>query len=117
MATISIFSGAAIGLLYGSLGPSYVFLIISILYVISFILTSQIPSTKQIKENQNNQGLLGSTKESIAYLFHNKMILGNTQKCYLCTASGICFHIGPGKLHEVAVRIQWDRSRANINVM
>ena len=76
MATISIFSGAGIGLLYGSLGPSYVFLIISILYVISFILTSQIPSTKQIKENQNNQGLLGSTKESIAYLFYNKMILG-----------------------------------------
>ena len=76
MATISIFSGAGIGLLYGMLGPSYVFLVISILYIISFIFTSQIPNTTNFQENKRNFGIITSVKESFAYLFSNKILLG-----------------------------------------
>ena len=73
MALVTVFSGSAVGFLYGRYGPSNVFLIISLIQLSALFLALYLPKTE--KNNSVTENYLEEMKKSFKYLISNKMVL------------------------------------------
>ena len=73
MALVTVFSGSAVGFLYGRYGPSNVFLIISLIQLSALFLALYLPKTE--KNNSVSENYLEEMKKSFKYLISNKMVL------------------------------------------
>lgn len=73
IALASVFSGSAVGFLYGVFGPSGVFLVISLIQITTLVLTFLLPKTEI--SNSSSDGYLLEMKNSFFYLINNKMVL------------------------------------------
>ena len=73
MALVTVFSGSAVGFLYGRYGPSNVFLIISLIQLSALFLALYLPKTE--KNNSVTENYLEEMKKSFRYLISNKMVL------------------------------------------
>lgn len=73
MALVTVFSGSAVGFLYGRYGPSNVFLIISLIQLSALFLALYLPRTE--KDNSVSENYLEEMKKSFKYLINNKMVL------------------------------------------
>ncbi len=73
MALVTIFSGSAVGYLYGKYGPGNVFLIISAIQFCALILTLLLPKTE--KSDLVSGSYASEMKKSFNYLIGNKMVL------------------------------------------
>ena len=73
VALVTVFSGSAVGFLYGRYGPSNVFLIISLIQLSALFLALYLPKTE--KNNSVTENYLEEMKKSFKYLISNKMVL------------------------------------------
>ncbi|MBM01209.1 MAG: hypothetical protein CL762_00605 [Chloroflexi bacterium] len=73
MALVTVFSGSAVGYLYGKYGPDNVFLIISIIQIVTFVLALFLPKTE--KNDSVSGSYFAEMKKSFHYLMGNKIVL------------------------------------------
>ena len=73
MALVTVFSGSAVGYLYGKYGPSNVFLVISLIQLTALLLAIYLPRTK--KNDSVSENYIDEMKKSFKYLINNKMVL------------------------------------------
>ena len=73
MALVTIFSGSAVGYLYGNYGPGNVFLITSFIQFFALILALLLPKTE--KSDLVSGSYVSEMKKSFTYLIGNKMVL------------------------------------------
>ena len=92
MALVTVFSGSAVGYLYGKYGPSNVFLVISLIQLSALFLAIYLPKTE--KNDSVSENYIDEMKKSFKYLLGNKMVFSNTffifnskHDCNACTTS------------------------------
>jgi len=73
MALVTVFSGSAVGYLYGKYGPSNVFLVISLIQLSALFLAIYLPKTE--KNDSVSENYIDEMKKSFKYLLGNKMVL------------------------------------------
>jgi len=73
MALVTVFSGSAVGYLYGKYGPDNVFLIISVIQIVTFLLALFLPKT-EINDSVSGS-YFAEMKKSFHYLIGNKIVL------------------------------------------
>ena len=73
MALVTVFSGSAVGYLYGKYGPSNVFSVISLIQLTALLLAIYLPRTK--KNDSVSENYIDEMKKSFKYLINNKMVL------------------------------------------
>lgn len=73
MSLVAVFSGAGVGFVYGRFGPGGVFLVITIVQLIAFLLSLKLPKT-EVDSNVSSD-YVSEIKNSYAYLKGNKAVL------------------------------------------
>ena len=73
MALVTVFSGSAVGYLYGKYGASNVFLVISLIQLSALFLALYLPKTEI--NNSVSENYINEMKKSFKYLVGNKMVL------------------------------------------